>query len=838
MADPLSAIGAVSAIVQLVGAVSSGLRALRDAVVSIKDAPRTVQRLEEKIQHLGHCFQMLEKYFQTRPSKIPYETQLYELIQEIAASCTTPLKILKEKTPTRLSRKNVASAFDLWLNNSAISQAKTQINESIPYLNLLLQTLNLFKADQTDDLLRQIAASLNQTAQPQHPLPNQIAAVYELNTSHSLETTLRGIRTFANDATAFVVQSVSTTTATSSRYVGTLRAGDTPAVSSTAQSPSFPKARRQLVHEWEQNRKDLERLVGYGLFENAEKIQRRALLIKEELSNQHGIPFLPEERDQMEEQLADILIECKTEGSKEKAVSLIERVIGGDSRDRAVDNSNRPRLLTSPLSPTSDQKKKLSLHYKLGRLYKSTGQMDLAEKELRTAFNAYAEESPQDTAKIRETGQELLELYDIRVEFGDREHRPVFLCQLHGFKQELQSLIGRPLDNRQTTSDKALEWCEKQGIVVSRENQDEPRFDILDDEGSSPLHHAAEKCQDELALQQMMENSDTLENRDGSGDTPLLAAVGCSNTTALAVLLQKGASAKARDSQQQTPLHRSQKPSVTRALLHHRLRRASTMTTGLFDESDARRRRPGRFSSVSSAVSSSSSTSTTSPPSSIAGPEVAALAVVVAPAAHAADAAVAAADQDLLDIDAQDAHRKTALYLACSQGRDRIVSLLLQAGADPNIAAHESTPLSITIESQARAYMRDPRKKVDIVAALVSRGADVHQLLGHGLGPAPSTAARRASSPLSSRHGMHKEIQRALEGRCATTTTTSAPLMLLRQGLVVSDENWTLGSSSSRRDSGYQPSLSSRSVASSASKPQIEHLDFGPALTEEFGRPD
>lgn len=143
MADPLSAIGAVSAIVQLIGGVSSGLRTLRDAVVSIKDAPKTVKRLEDKIFHLGHCFQMLEKYFESRPSKIPYETQLYELMQEIAASCTAPLKVLQEKTPTHLSKKNVAAAFDLWLSNSAITQAKTQIDESIPYLNLLLQTLNL-----------------------------------------------------------------------------------------------------------------------------------------------------------------------------------------------------------------------------------------------------------------------------------------------------------------------------------------------------------------------------------------------------------------------------------------------------------------------------------------------------------------------------------------------------------------------------------------------------------------------------------------------------------------------------------------------------------------------
>ncbi|KAG8159571.1 hypothetical protein KVR01_010208 [Diaporthe batatas] len=801
MSGPLEVIGAVSAVVQLIGGVSSGLRTLRDAVVAIKDAPRAVQRLEEKIQNLGHCFRMLERYFESRPSRIPFETQLYELIQEIAASCTAPLMVLKEKIPTRsqLSKKHITAAFDLWLNNSAITQAKTQINESIPYLNLLLQTLNLFKADQADDLLRQIAASLNQTAQPQHPIPHPIAdqnaALYEFN-SHTLETTLRGIRTFANDATAFYVQS-ERTTATSSRYIGTLRPGDTPTVSSTVQSPTFTKARRQLEFEWEQNRKDVERHEGYGLYENAEKIQRRALSIKEELSNQHGVPFSLEEREEMEEKLADILIECKTEGSTEKAISLIEKIIGESPRDRETDNSDN--LLTSPGSPTSDDKK-LSLHYKLGRLYKSTGQMDLAEKELRTAFNAYAEECPQDTAKIREAGEELLELYDIRVEFGDREHRPVFLSQLHGFKQELQSLTGRPLEHRQTTCDRALAWCDEKGIAVAREN-DQPRFDLLGEDNSSPLHHAAESCTDELALQQMMENSDTLESRDGHGDTPLLAAVGASNTAALGILLQKGASASARDSQGQTALHRSQKPAVTKFLLHHRLRRASTMTSGLFDDAAAAAAVARRFSSSSS----SASTLTTSPPGSV-------------------------SDDGGLDINAQDATRKTALYLACWQGRARIVSLLLLAGADPNIAAHGDTPLSITVESQARAYARDPGRKVDIVAALVARGADPgpgrRRLLPAAGGPGP--------------RGMQREILRALEGGRAGA---AAQAQLLLQPSLVS-ETWTAAAapegggapSPPRRDSGYQPSLSSSSVASG--KPQIEHLDFGPALlTEEF-KPD
>lgn len=143
MADPLTAIGAVSAIVQLTGGVASGLRTLKDAVVAIKDAQKAVERLEKNILHLGQCLRMLEQYFQQRPSKIPFEAQLYEVVQGIATSCTAPLQILKDKTPKRVSKKNAATAFHFWLNDSAITQAKLQIDEYVPYMTLLMQTLNL-----------------------------------------------------------------------------------------------------------------------------------------------------------------------------------------------------------------------------------------------------------------------------------------------------------------------------------------------------------------------------------------------------------------------------------------------------------------------------------------------------------------------------------------------------------------------------------------------------------------------------------------------------------------------------------------------------------------------
>ncbi|KAL1877970.1 hypothetical protein Daus18300_002324 [Diaporthe australafricana] len=715
------ALGAASAVVQLIGALSSGLRTLQKTVVAIKDAPRDTRRMEGQIKYWEQCLKLLEQYFQQRPTDIPFEAQVYETIQEIANSCLSPLRTLRERLPK--STSNVAMAFDLWFNDSSITQARNHIDEYIRYLNILIQTLNSFKADKTEQLLREVATFLKETASQRQP--NQYAAMYIFDRP-ALDTTLK-VRAAAKSAATYVVESADATNIRSPRATGPLRLEDASPVDGTTPLTNRRESRRALEHEWDQNRKDLKRYIDYQLFEGAEKLQQRAMWIKAKL-NDHGVPFEQEERDEMDEQLADILIQCDIEGSTEQAFSLLEkRIAREDSNDAGTEV---PNLITASPSSSPARQRRLNLHSKLGRLYRETWQMDHAAENLRIAFDAYAEEDPRDLSKIDEIGQELLCLYEDRVAYGGTEHWPVSKSQLQAFVKELEGLLGRPLEQRRKYCDRALEWCREWRVDVPTENG-EPRFDIMDGEGSSPLHCAAENCKDKIALQQIIRNSEILENPDGSGDTPLLVAVESSNIKALQLLLQNGASIKSRDNQDQTPLHRSQKSPVTKYLLQNRLRRASTTTSGV----DGGR----RFSS------SSSSTLNTSPPNSI-------------------------PDQDL-DIDAQDAHKKTALYLACEQGKGSIVELLLQAGADPNRSAYGRTPLAATIESKADFYStkEGSKKRVEIVTALVRRGAD------------PGPGKRVLSDP----KGTQKEILKALGTRrdsgyqaSVSSTTTSLQLDL------------------------------------------------------------
>lgn len=576
--------------------------------------------------------------------------------------------------------------------------------------------------------------------------------------------TVREVRAFANNAaTAFVsYQAVGLTSLSRSRPAAQPSASNPDTTISVKPGPRRRRKRTEVDNELLENRKILTRLKSFGLFEGAVSMQKRAFDIKDELAVDHDTPFQDEERQAMKEELSGILVKCGTESTTDEALSILQELLNLELSTMG-DGSDDDSLVAPSSTSTRSHQGSLSLHHKLGQLCKETNRIDRALENLRIVFDGYAEESPKDTQKIKQVGDQLLELYEYRVELGGAEQRGVFISQLRGFRTELESVTGRPLEHR-PQCDAALDWCRDEGIIVPAENN-EYRFEIIDEDGSSPLHRAAHQCHEESVISQMLENSVTLENRDENGDTPLLVAVGSSNVTALSLLLQKGGSLNALDRQRQTALHRSRKSVVTGLLLQHRLRRASTTTAGSFEQ--ARR------------DSTSSST------------------VTVPPAGSPAPA------QDL-DINAQDATKKTALYVACARGREMTVNYLLLAGADPNIARHNHSPLAAAIESKARIYQDNPQRQVRVVAALVHNGAHPE--------------AVRNLDILRRPRGKFREIQKALEGQAG-----SLPLSLSATTLEV----WESASDSL---SAEQSSLSS----SSAVGVRLELPDLGSTSLADF----
>lgn len=445
--------------------------------------------------------------------------------------------------------------------------------------------------------------------------------------------------------------------------------------------------KEQLNHELEANRNALSHLREYQLYESAVEIQRRAMEIKELLAPDSELWPISIEYYEMQEVLADILLQCDSEDCRQEALTILQSEVCHLSRET---NGASTTENTSTQTP----QKLIGLHLKLGKAYKETGQSDFAMIHLRKAFNECNRLSPKDSQILQKIGEHLLEVHEYQVQDSDESQRAVRITQLQGFRKEFEIALGRPF----TDCTEALRWFDNANIVVLKVNQ-RYRFDIVDQESStSPLHIAAEKCRNAAVLQQIIENTDTLENSNGDDETPLLVAVENENTNAVALLIKNGANVKARDKELQTVLHKRQKPPIIKLLLQPRDRRASSASECSRGGSETYIRR------VSSSSSSAATMTTNTTYSNLPLSEDAALSD--------------------LDVDAQDVHKKTPLWTACSAGRAKTVDLLLAAKADPNKARYDTPPLLAVIESKANPYLKDPGKRVRIVEALIRAGAD------------------------------------------------------------------------------------------------------------------
>lgn len=564
---------------------------------------------------------------------------------------------------------------------------------------MLLQLLTCArtKIDQVDSTLRDISSFLEKTKQ--YSKDDCIMSEPDGDTLETLEINSK-IRAFANNlATNIVMKEPIIPLRTSIALVAHLN-GD------QASHLIVAPTRKQLDYEWAENRLALKQLQEYHLYENAVEIQRRALEIKVLMAApDRQIWEDTEEHTIMREDLADLLFHCEADKYQQEALEILQ-----DQLDTLTAKKDD---LTSVPSPARIQKCH-SLHFKLGKIYKERGHLNSAMDHLRTAFDAFESGDPRDTQKIQAVGAHLLELYEFQVQESYGTQRAVRITQRRAFRKELQSALGQSLAEHQA----AVSWCACANIDIQRMDQ-RYRFDIVvQDSDSSPLHVAAKMCQDHTVLQQMIENSDILENLNGDHETPLLVAVGNSNTIAIELLLKNGASIKARDLEGQTVLHKSQKPRVIRIFLQHigMLRRNSTLT---------HISTMGTQDSCRDSASTSATTET--------GPTISNF-----------------QSNDELDIDAQDNYERTALWTACYVGRAKTVSLLLAADADPNISRHSQTPLAAVIESRARFYLEYPQQKLNIVRALICAGAD--SSLGKVLLHKP-------------RNGLERQILQALEGQ-------------------------------------------------------------------------
>ncbi|KPM41127.1 hypothetical protein AK830_g5434 [Neonectria ditissima] len=229
---------------------------------------------------------------------------------------------------------------------------------------------------------------------------------------------------------------------------------------------------------------------------------------------------------------------------------------------------------------------------------------------------------------------------------------------LHAFKKRARDEFGRsPLFDQNDCIAEGLQWSKAMGFEVT-DTKPQFSFDPLTNaKGNTPLHEAARSRKlDPYILPNLM-LPELYMIRDAHGDTPLMTAVGKSNQKVVEMLLTVPSLVHVRDRTRKTPLHRCQSKVILELLIDATKRRNSIQPT---------------------------------------------------------------ADSEPVDIDSRDCYGKTALHLACEQGRVDLVETLVTHNANVNVACIEKqTPLITTCFSSVTKL-----KLEAIVSLLIDHGAD------------------------------------------------------------------------------------------------------------------
>ena len=228
------------------------------------------------------------------------------------------------------------------------------------------------------------------------------------------------------------------------------------------------------------------------------------------------------------------------------------------------------RLETEEITPP---RMKLSLiaqvSHSLGRVCLEIGNPIEANKHLWAAWRELTKQS-EDVISFGSDSNDTSGLQEPTVTAAttsmDTNIRPVvqsvgtmlYRISMQANKPEIADSLDIVALERFKFSLKTLAWCQDAGFDTEHENF---RFDVLCEQegskvkGTSPLHHAAKECEDEL-LGHMLAEGVNLEVEDAlTQATPFLVACSKQDIAAVNLLLEHSARADARDKARKNGLH-------------------------------------------------------------------------------------------------------------------------------------------------------------------------------------------------------------------------------------------------------------------------------------------
>ena len=723
--DPLSiassTVGVVAFCGKLVEVVGQFVYESREVTDSVKHFYDTIVTLQGSLQNLGEVLR-------NRPNPQPFERDHYHNIFRIVQSCKNAVEKLARQLPTlpiepsTIARAKATLAMNI--KSTSIQQTIGHISSYTQVLQLSLMTLSL-------GTLWGAQRSQNQVEMQIRNLTDSIRSANFGALSADSQQAPEVVDPAVADANMVLRRDIQAWMATADDVAAAVSLHDHfPSDSGIDMGLGDAQAGSDFDPEPEMEDTPSQEILQHQFDENQKLVLQLVsyrIFLKASAFQRKGI--------QQKKHLAKayrVPFDFPERAGMEE--TLADILIDSETMDG---RSEAREILQGLLKEEVGQAEELRSEDRRSRLYQKLGRIALDQNDAKTA-RKFLGRAFEGRRKIEPMPVDLV------VESGDMLVRALQLDQAfdeaRGYMEWMRQNVQRMRASSETVSSasavsteadigggqeprlsNAFGWCKDQGWDVDTADF---CFEVCDSvRGTSPLHLAVQKEATEVFLQ-MVDHVVSLEHRDDEFCTPLLQAAATRNHLVTRILLEQGAKVDVRDRQGRTPLHRCQSAKggikVAELLLSH--------------------------------IPSATARATSS---------VAAPSDLINLVDHTAKTALYLACEKgntkmirlLLDNhanpDLADTYGKTPLYTACERGDEAVAKYLLDGGANPNIQGPgQCTPLLVAIEVAVPINV-----KMHMIDLLLASGAD----------PKIPDADGHTAFLAAKKHGFGSEIRRVLQ---------------------------------------------------------------------------
>ena len=391
----ISIIASCGKLIEVVGRFAYESREAADSIAGFYD---TIVHLQGSLQALGDVLQK-------RPRPLHFERDHYQNISRIVESCRGAVERLERqlpKLPTEPgSLAKARIALDMCIKTNTIQQTVSHISTYTQVLQLSLMTLSLGtlwgaerSQNQVEMKIRELTDSIRSANLVPSRAPLDSASDKDPALAEDDVALHRDVRAWMDTADEIAV-------AVSLHDYLPSDSGIDMGMESVKIDDSFdPEPEIEdtpscdiLQHQFDENQKLVQQLVGCGIFAKASDLQRKGIQLKKHLAKAHHVPFEFGERADMEEALADVLIDTMTIDGRVEAKKILQSLLQEEIGQVA-------KLRT--------EQRRTRLYHKLGRIAFDQNDAKTARKFLGRAFEGRRMICPMPTDLITESGDLLV----------------------------------------------------------------------------------------------------------------------------------------------------------------------------------------------------------------------------------------------------------------------------------------------------------------------------------------------------------------------------------------------------------------------------------------------